>query len=231
MGNRAAPWGVLFLMKRLVLASCLTASVAVAQNPVEQAIDRAVSAYAGVKTARASFEQQIVNPLTGSTTASRGSFEQLRPDRFAFRFDDPKGDMIVSDGKFVWLYLPSSTPGQVIRAPLTADLEGSIDLIGAFFSNPRTKYGMADAGDATVNGRATRAVALTPKTRDASFSSAKVWIDKENGLLRQFEAVEHTGVTRKVKIVAFEPNVEVGADAFRFKVPKGVRIVNGDALR
>ena len=65
-----------------------------------------------LQSARASFEQVVTNPLTGSKLQSRGEFEQARPDRFAFRFADPKGDVIVSDGKFVWVYLPSSTPGQ-----------------------------------------------------------------------------------------------------------------------
>jgi hypothetical protein len=72
--------------------------------------------------------------------------------------------------------------------PLTADLEGSIDLIGAFFSNPRSRYTIPDAGAATISGRATRAVNLLPRTKDASFTRARVWIDSEDGILRQFEA-------------------------------------------
>ena len=116
----------------LLLASQFAATAPLsAQDPAAAAIDRAVEAYAKVRTARATFEQVVTNPLTGSKLQSRGAFEQARPDRFAFRFDDPKGDMIISDGKFVWVYLPSSTPGQVIRAPLTSDVEGSMDLIGA----------------------------------------------------------------------------------------------------
>lgn len=197
----------------------------------EQAIDKAVAAYASVKTARATFEQTISNALTGSTIPSRGSFEQSRPDRFAFRFTEPQGDLILSDGRYVWLYLPSSTPGQVIRAPLTADVEGSIDLIGAFFSNPRTRYTIADAGEATVSGRATRAVTLVPKKGDAAFTKARVWIDAQDGMLRQFEAQETSGITRRVRIVTFEPNAPVQASAFTFKPPKGVKVVDGASLR
>jgi outer membrane lipoprotein carrier protein len=217
----------------LVVASALSLTIhgGAPQSPADLAIDRAVDTYAGVRTARATFEQKITNALTGSVVHSRGEFEQARPDRFAFRFSDPKGDQIVSDGKHVWLYLPSSTPGQVIRAPLTADLEGSIDLIGAFFSNPRARYAVADGGAATVGGRATRVVALTPKTGQGSFERARVWIDTQNGVLRQFEATELTGLTRLVTITAFEPNAKVSAAAFTFKPPRGVRIVDGASVR
>jgi len=201
------------------------------QDAAGAAIDRAVSAYAKVRTARASFEQVVTNPLTGSKLQSAGQFEQARPDRFAFRFSDPKGDLIVSDGKYVWVYLPSSTPGQVIRAPLTADIQGSIDLIGAFFSNPRTRFTVGDAGAATLGGHATRIVTLVPKSKDESFTRAKVWIDAADGSLHQFEAEEPSGIVRLVKITAFTPNATIRTDAFRFKPPRGVRVVDQSQIQ
>lgn len=202
-----------------------------AQDAAGAAIDRAVEAYAKVRTARAAFEQVITNPLTGSRLQSRGEFEQARPDRFVFRFADPKGDVIVSDGKFVWIYLPSSQPGQVIRAPLSAEVEGSIDLIGAFFTNPRTRYTVTDAGAATLGNRAIRVVTLVPKAKGGSFARAKVWIDATDGTLRQFEAEELNGVVRVVKITTFTPNAPIPDAAFRFKPPKGVRVVNQSDLQ
>jgi outer membrane lipoprotein carrier protein len=212
--------------------TCLTiAAGARAQDPADAAIDRAVKAYANMRTARASFEQSITNPLTGSKLASRGEFEQSRPDKFVFRFSEPKDDVILSDGKFVWLYLPSSTPGQVIRAPLTADIEGSIDLIGAFFSNPRTKYTITDGGAATIGEYATRLVTLQPKTKDGGFQRARVWIDVSSGMLRQFEATEASGITRLVRITRFELNAPVQAGAFTFKPPRGVKVVDGASIR
>lgn len=219
------------MLRHAFALTLLTASTLVAQDPAGVAIDRAVESYAKVKTARASFEQSVTNPLTGSTMQSRGEFEQARPDKFVFRFSDPKGDVIVSDGKHVWIYLPSSTPGQVIRAPLTADMEGSIDLVGTFFTNPRTRYTVSDGGSATLGGRVTRAVVLVPKTRGGSIVRAKVWIDVADGTLRQFEAEEQRGIVRLVKIVAFAPNAPVAPSVFSFKTPKGVRVVDQAEMR
>jgi outer membrane lipoprotein carrier protein len=200
-------------------------------TPADRAIDAAVESYSRIRTARATFEQTITNPLVGSTLASRGEFEQQRPDRFVFRFSEPKGDIIVSDGKFVWLYLPSSAPGQVIRAPLSSDAAGSLDLIGEFFTNPRMRYTIGDAGAATIDGRAVRAVTLAPRSKDAAFTRAKVWIDPANGALVQFEAEEASGVTRLVHITSFAANAAVKPGAFAFTVPKGVRVVDGNTLR
>lgn len=218
----------------LLVAMAATAVVAPsvrAQDSAGAAIDKAVEAYAKVRTAKAAFQQVVTNPLTGSRMQSRGEFEQARPDRFIFRFADPKGDVIVSDGKFVWVYLPSSQPGQVIRAPLSAEVEGSMDLIGAFFSNPRTRYKMTDAGAATVGGHATRIVTLVPKDKGGSFLRARVWIDTSDGTLRQFEAEEMSGIVRLVTITTFTPNAPVPGTTFRFKPPRGVRVVDQSDLQ
>jgi outer membrane lipoprotein carrier protein len=213
-----------------MLIYALALSLATQQSPADKAIDAAVAAYARVRTSRATFEQTLTNPLTGMTLKSSGTFEQERPDKFAFRFTDPRGDVIVADGRYVWLYLPSSAPGQVIRTPLSQGRSGAFDLIGEFFSNPRSRYAISDGGAATVDGRAARIVSLVPKNKDAAFVRAKVWIDSETGTLRQFEADEENGSKRQVRILSFTPNVTVVKGAFVFTPPKGVRIVDGASL-
>ncbi|NUQ11472.1 MAG: outer membrane lipoprotein carrier protein LolA [Gemmatimonadaceae bacterium] len=199
--------------------------IAALQSPADRAIDAAVQAYAGIRTARATFEQTITNPLLGSTYHSKGEFEQARPNRFAFRFTEPRGDVIVCDGKYVWIYLPASTPGRVSRAPCGSDQAGSLDLIGEFFTDPKSRYTIADGGAATVGGRRAQAVLLTPRTRDADFVRARVWIDPDNGNLLQFEAQEPSGLTRLVRITSFSPNAAVSPSAFAFTPPRGVKVV------
>ena len=201
------------------------------QGVVDETIDRAVATYAKLKTAKATFEQTITNPLTGSVVKSRGEFEQQQPNRFALRFTDPKNDRIVSDGRAVWLYLPSTNPGQVIRMPVGESTVGSLDLAGQFFTAPRTKYVIADAGAATINGRATRALTLTPKRPMQSFTKAKVWIDVADGTLRQFETTEQSGLKRLVTVTALSLNVPVNGKSFSFSPPKGVRIIDEAAIR
>lgn len=195
-------------------------------SPADRAIDAAVAAYQGIRTAKATFEQSIRNPLLGSVLRSKGEFEQARPNRFAFRFTDPAGDVIVCDGRHVWVYLPSSAPGQVNRAPCASDQSGSLDIIGEFFTNPRARYEIGDGGAADLGGTRVHVVTLAPKERDAAFVRAKVWIDPADGSLEQFEAEEPNGIVRLVRITSFTRNPVVRPDAFTFKVPRGVRVVD-----
>lgn len=198
-----------------------------AVQAVDREISRAVAAWSRVKTLRATFQQVVVNPITGSELTSRGSLQQQKPDRLAINFSDPFGDRIVADGKYVWVYLQSATPGQVVRMRATDVGAANTDLIGQFLTTPRSKYEATDAGRERVGDRPAHVIALTAKPGQVlPFFRAKVWVDSADALIRQFEAVDANGVSRKVRILSMSPNASVDRSAFKFDVPAGVRIVD-----
>jgi outer membrane lipoprotein carrier protein len=215
----------------LALAGIMIAGVALASASAQPApkrdlLDRAVSAWTKVKTARATFEQTIVNPLTGKTLTATGEYQQQRPAKLSVKFDNPATDRIVADGKYVWLYLPSSVPDQVIRSPLGSGGTGTVDLTAQFLTAPRSRYIISDAGTATVSGRATHGYTLVPKTAgSAPFKTATVYVDDADATVRQFVVTEPNGVQRTVRLTSFRTNVPVDAKAFVFSVPAGTRVV------
>lgn len=204
-------------------------SVRAQTQSVDAVVDRAVGAYAKVKTVRARFEQRLTNPLTGSTIVQQGTLQQRLPNELAVTFTDPKGDRIVADGKALWVYTPSSAPGQVIKLPVGAGSAGGLDLAAQFFDAPRSRYTMTDAGRATVNGRATRAVNLAPK-KPMQFTKAIVWVDTADGTLRQFEVTEPSGLVRRITLSDVRINAAVDKGAFTFTVPKGVKVYGQEAF-
>src|SRR5213592_1501246 len=85
-----------------------------AQDPAP-ILDRASQSYDTVRTLQADFVQVVDNPMIGDPDTTRGRLYQRRPGYFAMRFTEPKDDRIVADGRHLWLYTPSTTPGQVNR--------------------------------------------------------------------------------------------------------------------
>jgi outer membrane lipoprotein carrier protein len=204
----------------------LTASRLGSQT-VDATIDRAVAAWAKVSTVRGTFEQMVSNPLTGSSATAGGEYVQERPNRLAIRFTESATGSIVADGKAVWVYLPSSTPGQVIKRPATDRAASPIDLVGQFLDAPRTKYDIAAAGTITVDGHPARGLTLVPKKGSAApFTKATVWVDDDDSLIRQFEVIEPSGVTRRIHLTTVRTNAPVNRDEFTFTVPKGVKVVD-----
>ena len=208
------------------MAAIVLAVPVAAQSP-DATIDRAVAAWAKVKSVRGTFEQTVTNSLTGSSANSRGTYAQERPNRLAIRFEQPGADAIVADGKVVWVYLPSSAPGQVIKRPATDRASVPIDLTGQFLDSPRAKYDITAAGTRTISGHAAHGLALVPKAGTSGpFTKATVWIDDDDALIREFEETESNGVTRHVRLTSVEPNAPVARSEFTFVVPKGVKVVD-----
>src|SRR2546428_2552868 len=108
----------------------------------------------------------------------------MRPSRFAMRFAVPKGDRIVADGRYLWLYTPSTTPGQVIRAKIPAVGTTGPNLIGQFVEHPHERYRASyRRADSLPEGMAD-VVALVPKQGDQPYSAAVILVGRSGGLVR-----------------------------------------------
>jgi outer membrane lipoprotein carrier protein len=215
------------MRKLLLVATFIAASTAsgAAQSP-NATLDRAVRAYKKVKTIRASFTQTITNPLLGQTVNSAGEIVQRRPNHVAVRFTDPAGDRIVADGKWVWFYLPSSTPGQVVRSRITTNGSGSPDLTAQFLDTPASRFDVSALGHEKVNGRTAHVLSLVPKPGvDAPFTKAVIWVDSTDALIRQFEMTEASEIVRRVTIRKLTLNPPIPASAFQFKPPSGTKVI------
>jgi outer membrane lipoprotein carrier protein len=210
------------------IAFAVAPGVMSAQSTADSLLDRAARAVAQARTMRATFEQSLTNPDLKETKSSKGEFAQHGAARFAMRFTDPPGDAIIADGNAVWLYLPSASRGQALKLPLT---QGSqLDLISQLLTSPRTSYKITDGGSATVGGRGVLVVHLQPKVQGTPFSRATLWLDKEDALVRQLEAVELSGLIRRIRFIDIKTDVDLPANYFVFSVPAGVKVIDAGAL-
>src|SRR5438093_12246653 len=128
-------------------------------------LDRASATYQSISTLSADFVQIVENRLVGAPDTTRGKLYQMRPSRFAMRFAVPKGDRIVADGRYLWLYTPSTTPGQVIRARIPDVGTTGPNLIGQFVEHPHERYDARYVRVDSLGGRTADLLALTPKAR------------------------------------------------------------------
>ncbi|HWL39282.1 MAG TPA: outer membrane lipoprotein carrier protein LolA [Gemmatimonadaceae bacterium] len=211
----------------LVAVSMALPAAAAAQS-AETIIDRAASAYSRLTSMRAEFRQTLTNPLTGSTQTVSGEIVRRKPNLMNISFNN--GDRVAADGTSLWVYLPSSVPGQVIRVPYTGGNAGSVDPADQFLNSPRTRYTVSSAGTATIGGRATRVLNLVPRRSNDVVTRAKLWIDDEDYTVRQFEVENNNGLKRKVVITSFTRNPQIDRSRFRFTVPRGAKVVDQNTV-
>ena len=190
------------------------------------ALDRASASYDSVRTLQADFVQVVENAMLGDPDTTRGKLFQRRPSYFAMRFTDPNNDRVVADGRRLWLYTPSTTPGQVIRTAIPGTGTTGPNLIGQFVEHPRERYTARYVrSDSTADG-AVDVLTLTPRAQDVPYSEATVWIAKRDGLVRRIEILESSGQRRTIMLRNLVVNRAINAREFRFSPTSALRVVD-----
>ncbi|HEX6590313.1 MAG TPA: outer membrane lipoprotein chaperone LolA [Longimicrobiales bacterium] len=201
-----------------------SAAPARSTSQTDEILARAARAYSAIRTLRADFDQTTENPVLRRSTTSRGTVYQSRPDRFAMRFSQPQGDVIVADGQYIWVYYPSVDEEQVIRMRAVPGGAGAVDLQAQFLGDPTERFNAVHNGTEAVGGREADVLTLTPRAA-ANFRSLKVWVDRGDALVRRFEITEHNGVIRRFVLRNLTPGADIDAAVFRFTPPEGAHIV------
>lgn len=197
-----------------------------AQSPAAPVLDRVTAAYGDLRLLTADFVQIIINPMTGAPDTTRGRLYQLPPNRFAMRFTAPRGDRLVADGRFFWVYTPSTTPGQVIRTRIPATGSAGPNLLGQFADRPHERYRATWLRADTLPDGVVDVVSLVPTERDQPFSEATLWVSRADGLPRRLEFQETSGIRRALLLSGLERNGEVPWREFTFSAPAGARVVD-----
>jgi outer membrane lipoprotein carrier protein len=197
-----------------------------AQRDAGRIVGRAALAYRSLTALRADFDQLIENQMIGNSE-SKGVLVQSGEAKLSMRFTDPPGEAIVIDGRYVWVYTPSTTPGQVLRIPVPSG--GPVygyNLLAWLLDRPTERYASTYLRADRLDDHAMDVVEMVPTVPDMPFSRATVWLDRSDGLPRRMEIDELSGQRRTLTLHNLRVNQPVGAKTFTFDVPAGVRVVD-----
>jgi outer membrane lipoprotein carrier protein len=208
----------------LLLGLTLAPGLAHAQD-ADAIVGRSSRVYRSLSSLRADFVQVIDNPMIDSAE-SRGTLVQAGEDKLAMRFTDPPGEAIVIDGQHVWIYTPSTTPGQVIRMSVPSGPVYGYNMLAWLLDHPAERYKASYVRTDRLNGRTVDIVQLVPAVPDLPFERAVLWLDREDGLPRRLEISEPSGATRTLTLSKVRTNQKVPKGTFTFEVPSGVRVVD-----
>ena len=211
---------------RLVAAAWLAAAPAAPAQDAAAIVGRSSRVYRSLASMRADFVQVIDNPMIDSAE-SRGTLVQAGQSKLAMRFTDPPGEAIVIDGEHVWVYTPSTVPGQVLRMKLPSG--GPVygyNIIAWLLDKPaeryQPKYLRQDKVGGAVGGRdRAGAGGARPAVR-----ARHLWLDQGDALPRRLEITERGGALRTLTLSKVQVNQRVPDSTFAFEVPSGVRVVD-----
>lgn len=181
------------------------------------ALDQFKSFVSGTKSARGEFTQtQVMKTKTGKT--SSGTFVFARPGKFIWTYRKPYEQLLQADGETLYLY--DKDLNQVTTRKLGGAL-GSSPAAILFGSNDLDKnFTLAEAG--THDGL--EWLNATPKSKDTTFE--QIGIGLKDGFPQAMELKDNFGQTVLLKFTNVQRNPALGAQTFKFDVPKGAEVVN-----
>jgi outer membrane lipoprotein carrier protein len=215
-------------MKWAPLLAAVTVAQPLAAQDAVVVLGTAESAYEQIITLKAEFRQTIINPMLGGPEESQGVLYLSPPDRFSMRFSDPKGDRIVADGTWLWLFTPSTVPDQVIRQTIPTSGTATPNLFAQFAHRPLERYDASYVGPDTVAGLQVDRVRLIPRVQGVPFRQAVISVSRGDGLLRKVALVEESGQRRTFVFDSVDINIPIPAAELVFRPPQGTRIVTPD---
>jgi outer membrane lipoprotein carrier protein len=177
---------------------------------------------AGIRTLEADFSQSLRVPLLNTSQTSSGKLYQRKPDRFLMRFTDPAGEVMVADGRYFWIYYPSTDRNQVVRTSIAEGGEQA-DFQKQFLSNATERFVATLNGQEAVDGRQAWALTLVPR-RASPYRVVRIWVDRQDFLVRRFEMTEENNSVRRVELRNLKVNQPIADALFTFTPPAGAHV-------
>jgi len=200
-------------MKRLLAATVLCLVLADANADGVDALREFVR---DAKFGSAQFTQTSTSADGARKKSSSGSFEFARPDRFRFSYSQPFEQLIVSDGKKVWLFdkdlnqASARAVGAVLGATPAALLAGSAI---------ERDFDLA----ALPPADGLEWVKATPKVRDGAVASLSVGF--KGKALAEVVLLDAFGQRSVLRFSSLVLNTPIAAERFRFVPPPGVDVL------
>lgn len=204
-------------MKPRFLLLALAASLA-SGNALAAAREAFDNFARGLKTLDGGFVQEVYDNKGGLKESSAGKVSMAAPNLFRWQYIRPYQQLIVADGRTVWIYEPDLQ--QVSRRAQGAEEEGSP--LAALVDPARLER------DFTVAEEGIRDelewLRLTPKNpSNASFETARVGFN-QRGLAR-VEIIDALGQRTVMSFGTWRRNARLPAATFRFAPPQGVDVI------
>ena len=168
----------------------------------------------------AKFTQTVHDRAGKLTQSSQGSMHFSRPGKFRWTYEKPYSQILVGDGKKLWIYdqdLEQVTVRKLDRAigeSPAALLAGSNEL--------ERHFKLKDAGERD----GLEWLDALPKSNEGSFE--RVSLGFKGKELRAMEVRDNFGQTTRLRFSDLKRNASLSSSTFRFTPPKGVDVIGED---
>ncbi|KIQ04943.1 MULTISPECIES: outer membrane lipoprotein chaperone LolA [Pseudomonas] len=202
---------------RLMLLAVLSTASLFAHADDEAAVQRLTQLLNQAQTITARFSQLSLDGSGTQLQETSGELALKRPGLFRWHTDEPMEQLLVSDGKQVWLYDPDLE--QVTIQSLDQRLTHTPALLlSGDVSQIRENFEITfKEGGSVVD------FILKPKSKDTLFDSLR--LSFRNGVLNDMQLIDSIGQRTNILFMSVKMNEPLDDKQFSFEIPEGADVI------
>lgn len=175
----------------------------------------------GLQTLQAEFRQTLRDGQGRMVEQSSGTLVIRRPNLFRWDYVEPNEQVIVADGKRLWLY--DVDLEQVTVRPMETSLAGTPAVLLSGAEDIRVSFDV----DSVDRQGTTSVVTLIPKRGDTDFKNVSIGFTRKELSFMQLN--DKLGQSTLLEFSKVRRNAKVNDASFAFTPPAGVDVIGGEA--
>ncbi len=180
---------------------------------------------AEMHTLSADFRQEFYNAAMGDTEVSHGTVVLKKPLLMHWHYTGPEEQIIVSDGRKLYLYVPKE---RQVMVEALGDILGSRSPALFLAGGKRLSELFHIELEPETNKDKMNHVAvlnLVPKQKTVNITRIVLRVDRKVRLIRSFTVYDWTGNKTRIVFSRMKVNNEIDEQIFKFKTPPGAEEV------
>jgi outer membrane lipoprotein carrier protein len=205
----------------LVLLALAGASPAEAQTAnADAVVDRLQRTYDATPDFVANFQQETEVKTLGRTLKASGNVSYKRPGKMLWRYDNPKDQFVLADGKYLYFYQPEQN--QVIKSPLQNAFRTDIPL-SFLLGLGNIKKDFKPALKATEENQ--YVLHLEPKGEAGGYSDILMGVSKTTSDILWVSVRDGAGNLTTIRFSDMRKGVGASDALFKLQMPNGADLV------
>lgn len=199
----------------VLLLSFSAPSVALAAESAQAALNRFLDR---VQTLEARFSQVQTDDQGRADAPTTGRMALSRPGRFFWEYLGTDRQVIVTDGKTLWLY--DQGLQQVTERPAEAGLQGTPAALLSQRKALTDAFNLSDDGEQA----GIRKLRLVPKKAEGDYQDISLWLNPQGAPVRMVFR-DQLGGSTEIAFSDLKTNAPIADARFQFVAPKGVEVI------
>ena len=178
--------------------------------------DRLQAFLSGVESLQARFDQSVFDTSQGQTRRLEGIFYLQRPGKFRWDYTEPKGQIVLADGKTVWLV--EEDLKQAYQKPQSDALRGTPALLLTEQLKLEDHFEIADLGPS----QDLEWVELVPRDPESQFT--RILLAFKDSELRRMELADKFAQVTRFGFSDIKRNPRLDSKLFVYTPPRGTQL-------